>query len=380
MISTRPQGRRTSARRRRVPRAAGVGTGQRRGAKKALSSSAHSAASRPPATSGRWFRRGSPSTSSTLPQAPAFGSRGAVDDARHAREHDRAGAHRARLERHVEDASSTRQLPSARGGLAQREDLGVRRRVLAQLALVVAGREDLAVAHDDRADRHVVVFQRALGLAQREAHEVLVAWEEAFAHRSRPRCLRQCLAAARPRHVHHYRYRPCPLLPPHRRRSLEALATSDRARVAAAWRAARARWPSDRRGPRSRAGAYAPDRVVVRLRAVRDRRRTRRRPSPQPRRSSGPSGAALASLRLAPRRERRVGAAPAAPRPGRGVGGARLLAARAPARSSPTTPAAGHVPGGWQHLQWNFAGRFGVERAGSLGERRGRRARPAGAG
>jgi hypothetical protein len=36
------------------------------------------------------------------------------------------------------------------------------------------------------------VRQRTLRLAQGEAHEVVVAWEEALAHRSHPRCLRQC--------------------------------------------------------------------------------------------------------------------------------------------------------------------------------------------
>ena len=47
---------------------------QRRVPKKSVSSAAHSAASRPPASSGRWFRRGCERTSSTLPAAPAFGS------------------------------------------------------------------------------------------------------------------------------------------------------------------------------------------------------------------------------------------------------------------------------------------------------------------
>ena len=46
----------------------------RREAKNARSRSAPSSASRPPATSGRWLRRGSASMSSTLPAAPAFGS------------------------------------------------------------------------------------------------------------------------------------------------------------------------------------------------------------------------------------------------------------------------------------------------------------------
>jgi hypothetical protein len=49
--------------------------GYRRDAKNSLSSSPHSLASRPPPTAGRWFSRGSPSTSSTLPHAPALGSR-----------------------------------------------------------------------------------------------------------------------------------------------------------------------------------------------------------------------------------------------------------------------------------------------------------------
>jgi hypothetical protein len=52
-------------------------------------------------------------------------------------------------------------------------------RVLAQLALVVAGADDLAAVDEHRADRHVVVLERAFGLAQGEPHEVLVASEEA---------------------------------------------------------------------------------------------------------------------------------------------------------------------------------------------------------
>ena len=77
-------------------------TPQRRAAKKARSRSPASSASSPPATSGRWLRRGSASTSSTLPAAPAFGSAVAVHHAGHAGQHDRARAHRAGLERHVE--------------------------------------------------------------------------------------------------------------------------------------------------------------------------------------------------------------------------------------------------------------------------------------
>ncbi len=49
-------------------------TGQRRSAKNSVRSCFERSASRPAATWGRWLRRGSPSTSSTLPAAPALGS------------------------------------------------------------------------------------------------------------------------------------------------------------------------------------------------------------------------------------------------------------------------------------------------------------------
>ena len=74
--------------------------------------------------------------------------------------------------------SSTRQLPSARAAS--------RSAIISAWAVGSArtsrslwpGADHLAVAHDDRADRDVVVLGCALGLAEGEAHEVLVAWEE----------------------------------------------------------------------------------------------------------------------------------------------------------------------------------------------------------
>ncbi len=124
-----------------------------------------------------------------------------VDHARHPREHDRAGAHGARLERHVEDRVEHPPTAGGEGGLAQGDDLGVGGGILAQLALVVGRRDDLAVAHEHRADRHVVVFGRTLGLAQGETHEVVIAWEEAFAHSISPRRLRQCQRRRTPGHI-----------------------------------------------------------------------------------------------------------------------------------------------------------------------------------
>ena len=56
------------------------------------------------------------------------------------------------------------------------------RGVVAELALIVCGADHLAVVDDHRPDRHVFVLERALRLAQREAHEVFVAWKEVGAH------------------------------------------------------------------------------------------------------------------------------------------------------------------------------------------------------
>ena len=61
------------------------------------------------------------------------------------------------------------------GGLADREHLGVGAGVLEELALVVAGADEVAVgAEDHGADGHVVVRQGLLGLLDGEAHPGLV--------------------------------------------------------------------------------------------------------------------------------------------------------------------------------------------------------------
>ena len=81
-------------------------------------------------------------------------------------------------------------MPRARPPRAAR-DLGVRGRVLAQLALVVAGPDDLAADHDHGTDGHVVVLERPLGLADGEAHEALVGREELGRPMSRLRLRRR---------------------------------------------------------------------------------------------------------------------------------------------------------------------------------------------
>ncbi len=47
-------------------------------------------------------------------------------------------------------------------------------RIVVELALVVTRRDDDTVAHDDRADRHVVVLQRSPSLCERDGHRIVV--------------------------------------------------------------------------------------------------------------------------------------------------------------------------------------------------------------
>ena len=100
---------------------------------------------------------------------------GRVDHARDPREDDRPRAHRARLQRHVERALQHPPGAKRGGGLAQRQHLGVRGRVLAQLALVAAAPDHATVVvHDDGPDRDVVMRHRRARLLQGDAHPALV--------------------------------------------------------------------------------------------------------------------------------------------------------------------------------------------------------------
>jgi len=99
-----------------------------------------------------------------------------------------AAAHRAGLRRHVEGTTFQPVVAQSPGRLAQCSDLGVRRRVLPQLPLVVPRADDLAVADHDGSDRHVVVGGRQLALPQGQAHEVLVAGKEVLAQNDRTAC------------------------------------------------------------------------------------------------------------------------------------------------------------------------------------------------
>src|SRR4029077_18958276 len=96
------------------------------------------------------------------------------DDERDASKDGGAGAHRARLDGHVERA--IRQPPACDGacGLANGDDLGMRGRIRIDLSTIAGARDDLAVAHDRGPDRHVAVFRRKTPFLDGHTHEALV--------------------------------------------------------------------------------------------------------------------------------------------------------------------------------------------------------------
>ena len=83
---------------------------------------------------------------------------------------DCAGAHGARLEGDVQRAIVEAPLPDDGGGIAKRKHLRVRSGIAGELAFVVAGGNDCAVARDDRSNRDIAVQRGGAGLAERLAH------------------------------------------------------------------------------------------------------------------------------------------------------------------------------------------------------------------
>ena len=255
-------------------------------------------------------------------------------------------------------------------------------RVLAQLALVVADAGDLALAHDDRTDRHVVVIEGALGLAQREAHEVLVEGEEVLGHRPPE-------ASGAPQPAVHRRYasagfaRRDPPADP-----LDATSTpappapnARRSRLAAASRS-----PRRRRCARNAGRAGAPAGALARHSSPASSSSATARARPRPRgalarsgiASTTPSGDAITTVSL--RRGVSVPAAVARLRRGRGVAWAVpdyiAHAAQLPPPLTPTTLAARpsrRLAGPSVELRR----RSSASTHRRLGERRRRQARPA---
>ena len=106
---------------------------------------------------------------------PSPGVAGAEDDPAHSACDQGSRAHGAGLER--DDQCHCMEPPSADGdgGIAQGQDLGVRRRIGLDLSLVVAGRHDPPIDEGDGADRDFSLVGGQPGLGQGELHGVLVA-------------------------------------------------------------------------------------------------------------------------------------------------------------------------------------------------------------
>ena len=227
----------------------------------------------------------------------------------------------------------------------------MRGRVLSHSRSLCPAAIDLTVAHDHRADRHVVVFKSKRGLAHGEAHEVVLAWEEMVGHR---RARHGPAAEPQPEH-HHYRKqcppRPPPVQSPPPRRAPRQPGEAAAVAVCLALGAALAlHSPS-----RAEAASYAPGRIVVRF-GTRERAvaasagAAATKPTPERTvvlrvRRGEDIHRALGRLR----RRRDVPWAVPDFRP------------TPPARSSRTTRAAARRPADWQELQWNLVGPFGVE-------------------
>ena len=120
---------------------------------------------------------------------------GAEDQPRDAGQYERAGAHGARLE--CDDEREAGQPPRSQppGGLPQRKELGMRRRIMPDLTFVARGRKDItSLVEDDRADRNIAVSGGQPGLIERQQHRVIPLTQTAeFTH---PQLLRRTCGTA----------------------------------------------------------------------------------------------------------------------------------------------------------------------------------------
>ena len=122
---------RTHASRARSPPDASGDRGRTRGGARRTRS-----ASTPSSSATRWFRRSSCSRFPSDPANPAFGSARAEHHPVQPREHDRAGAHRARLQGDVQGAAVQPPRSDELAASRKRQDLRVRGRILHALARV----------------------------------------------------------------------------------------------------------------------------------------------------------------------------------------------------------------------------------------------------
>ena len=87
------------------------------------------------------------------------------------RERDRARAHGAGLQRHIEVAVDQPLAADVLGGLAERQDLGMGGGIAVGQGPVAGGGDDLVIADDHAADRNFARFSGIFGRFQRQIHE-----------------------------------------------------------------------------------------------------------------------------------------------------------------------------------------------------------------
>ena len=271
-------------------------------------------------TWGRWFRRGSPSTSSTDPQAPALGSVGPEHDLGDAGEHDRPRAHRAGLKVTYSVASRTRQLPNtfaaSRIARISAWAVGSWRRSRSLWAAAIT----CFTANDHRADRHIVVFKCLLGLMERECPSGAPSGAGAVDSSLRSASLRESLRP-QPRHTVIIEDQ-MKLIPHQNARARPSCWSPSRAAAFASTAAAAPRRIVIGYGPQGSATAQAagvgdgsseasPERTQVVRRRLRHEHDGRSRPGPQP------PGGRVGGPRLGrPRRRRRANSSPMTREPG----------------------------------------------------------------
>ena len=116
-----------------------------------------------------------------------LGLGGAEDEPTDAGMDQRAGAHQARFDRHVERGAGQPVVADGARGVAQGDDLGVGRGVAGEYGLVAAPPDDGTVEHDDGAHRHLAPPARKPRLGERLAHPPFVSGRILAGRRAFPR-------------------------------------------------------------------------------------------------------------------------------------------------------------------------------------------------
>src|SRR5439155_8339071 len=96
---------------------------------------------------------------------------GPEDDAAEARMHDRARAHRARLDCNIQAAAGKAVVPKLPGGAAQGQDLRMGGRIAQVDGAIVGAGEDVSALDDHGAYRSFILIESSLGLTEGQSHE-----------------------------------------------------------------------------------------------------------------------------------------------------------------------------------------------------------------